>query len=94
MAKTVKRFRLYPKINEDRNKVYMPNGFWADWSMYGKNVEDAIDYYNDAKYTENIGIGIGAVLGLILAGSTAAVLHFTAKHNKKKQDETKETEEA
>lgn len=71
--------RLYPKINKDRNKVYLPNGVWSDWSRYGKNAEDAIDYYNDARYTENVGIMIGTVLGMIITGGAAAVIHFISK---------------
>jgi len=31
-----------------------------------KNVEDAIDYFNDTKYVENLGIGIGMILGSVL----------------------------
>ena len=85
--------RLYPKINKDKNIVYMPNGFWADWSQYGKNVEDAIDYFNDAKYVENLGIGIGMILGTALIGGTAFVIHKIKKHKEKKQEESEESEE-
>lgn len=73
---------LYPKINEDNNKVYLPNGVEADWSMRGRNVKDAIDYYNDARYTENVGIGIGTVLGMIITGGAAAVIHFIKRSKK------------
>lgn len=85
--------RLYPRINKDRNIVYLPNGVWADWSQYGKNVDDAIDYFNDAKCTENVGIGIGAVLGAVLVGGVTIITHCIKKSKKKKED-SEEAEEA
>lgn len=84
--------RLYPKINGDKNKVYLPNGVWADWSMYGKNAEDAIDYYNDAKYVENVGIMIGSVLTAIVVGGISGVRRLIKKKKEKKQEESEETE--
>lgn len=86
--------KLYPRINKDKNIVYLPNEIWADWSRYGKNVEDAIDYFNDAKYVENVGIGIGMVLGSALIGGTAFIIHEIKKHGKKKQEESNESGEA
>lgn len=85
--------RLYPKINGDKNKVYLPNGVWADWSMYGKNAEDAIDYYNDAKDVENVGIMIGSVLTAAVIGGISAIRHLIKKKKAKKQEKSEKTEE-
>lgn len=76
---------MYPKMNKDKNVVYLPNGVWSDWSRYGKNAEDAIDYYNDAKFTENVGIGIGTILGAVLVGGAALIVHTVKKHKEKKE---------
>lgn len=91
MQKINKLERLWTTINKDKNKVYLPNGVWADWSRYGKNVDDAIDYYNDFKFVERLNFGTGAVVGLAVAGVAAIVVHCVKK--KKKQEETEEIEE-
>lgn len=59
-----------------------------------ENVENAIDYFNDAKYVENLGVGIGMILGSVLIGGTALIVHRFKKHGKEEHEESKESEEA
>ena len=81
---------LFITLNKDKNIVTFPNGTYDDWSMYGKNVEDAIDFYNDIN-----GYGCWCMLiggAAVLVGVAAGVITTAIVKAKKKKNQ-EETEE-
>ena len=93
MSKQIwKQERLWVTINKDKNIVKLPSGVWADWSKYGKNVDDAIDYFNDFNSFGKYSMGIGAVIGAVVTTGIVAGIHFIRKHHEKKNET--EAEEA
>lgn len=81
---------LFITLNKDKNIVTFPDGTYNDWSMYGKNVEDAIDFYNDINgygcWCMLIG-GVAALVGVAAGEMIAAIIKAKKKKN---QEETKE----
>lgn len=80
-------------VHRDSSIVTYPDGTWCDWSMYGPDCKDAIDYYNDARRYGNHCLGIGALAGVLFSGAVAGVC-FIVKRNREKAKEIKEKADA
>ena len=85
--------RPWVTINKDKNVLKLPSGVWMDWSEHGKNVDEAIDMYNDFAGFGKYALGVGAALGVIATGGLMLTIHRIKAKKAKKQEETEESEE-